>query len=144
MIYRHAESSVCCLDISFFFFFFFTAGNFRNMPQTVAERYQLQDFALEQMLEVTNPNKVKEEDILCVEMQNADPVFGRVKSISGDMVTVAVMHTEFNYHMHAYEIKYESMTLHEALTTGLRYPMPISAFYDACGTRYVGPRHILY
>ena len=121
----------------------FVVGNFRNMPHTVAERYQLQDFAKGQMVENSNVN-VSSGDMLCIGFEQTEPVFGRVQALENGFATVGLVAAVYDYHMHAYEVIAElGDRRHVALST-LRYPLALALFKDIYGNAYICPRYVLY
>lgn len=124
----------------------FLLGNFRNMPLTIAERYQLQAFAANKLTLPTNTDYVKVDHVLCINIINDNPVFGKVTANNTNTISVMKLDSQYTYHMHSYEINRETADngSEELVATNLRYQQPISVFTDIEGCRYVCPRHVLY
>lgn len=116
------------------------------MPLSIAERYQLQDFAIE--CTATDVDRQKSilscDDVLCTEVKRSTPVFGSVKHVFGDVVTVGLLNSEYDSHMHAFRILGKLHTDTTVLISKLRYPMAMNIVQSYSGTSYICPRHVLY
>jgi hypothetical protein len=144
-----------CLNLEFYF----SVGNFKNLPLTVAKRYQIKEYADTQetvMNIVKNKHGVeiggtdyRVGDYLVVEVNDTltQPVFGKIKSMLPDgstyQFTCAVVETFFCSHYHAYQVTHETEEIITVKQNILPYLSPASLVHTDNGLIFLCIRHVV-
>lgn len=132
------------------------------MPRTVAERYQLQHFAVTanqsttETIQLTKSGVImggteyKKSSYLCVGLDSfADACFGQILDfhISNNNVefSCTMIETEFDSHLHAYRIVSQNSDQQIRLQhSHLIYHLPLTKQLSFSGRPYLNPRHMIY
>lgn len=133
------------------------SGNFRNLPVTVAKRYQLKEYSdsKDEAHKITPTSKGV--SVLGTEYQMGDyivvgvcdnfgfPVFGKVQSmnVQGESLVFkcAVTDTRFNPHYHAHEVIHQTDKTVLITSCQLLYHLPASFLTTDSGLHFLCIRH---
>lgn len=137
--------------------FFCLSGNFRNLPVTVAKRYQLKEYADSTNITSKITTTSKGVSVLGTEYQVGDyivvglcdnfgfPVFGKVQSMEvlGESLVFkcALADTWFNPHYHAHELVHQTEKTVLITSCQLLYHLPASFLTTDSGLHFLCIRH---
>lgn len=110
----------------------------------MAERYQLQEFALQQLDNSSSSSKPRLNvgQAIRLRVERTEPQFGVITKLEADTVYVNHLETYFNSHMHAFQIVATDVVLVSAVLDNSLYPIAIHT--DMNGVKCVCPRHVIY
>ena len=128
---------------NFYILFGYVLGNFRNMPASLASKYQLKDFVDKDKESSIKKLDISVEDVVCVDVVNTDPLFGIVLNKEDDALTVRLLETLFDAHMHAYMIIDRLPATKILSTSSLRYMQSLSITTDYHQHEYICPRYAI-
>ena len=129
-------------------------GNYRNIAKTVAERYQLQQFANKHLYNIPLTSEsyitIKGTDYykgqaVCIEMYRGEPVFGIIRELHAQTQAFKVQYltTLYDNHYHAYAITEELADVKIVLQSSLvaYEPFCVQLAYD--NRRFICLKHLL-
>ena len=122
----------------------FASGNHRNVPKTVARRYQLKAHS-EQPLDINACSRIAKGDVIVVGTceVTGEPIFGLVDSLTenGAAYLCRLYETSFDAHYHAYRVSFIDKALVIVPADILVYKLPVGRVRNKLNVQYLCLRH---